>query len=182
MLIAITGTPGTGKSEVARILAKMLDAKLISISELVGKKKLAYTYDKKRKTKEIAEKDLKKIISLEAEKGIINILEGHLSHLVEADYTFVLRTNPKELEKRLKKRNWSKSKIRENVLAEFIDEIAMEAGTGKTTFELDTSKMKPRKTATLIKDILNSYSLQKKYRTGRIDWTEKYRNVVLKMV
>jgi len=182
MLISITGTPGTGKTCVARILAKLLDAKQIGINELADKGKLNYTYDRKRKTREIDTKELSEAVSKEVEKNRINILEGHLSHVVEADYIFVLRTNPAELEKRLKKRNWSRSKIRENVLAEFIDEIAMEAGIGKTAFEIDTSRMKPRKAAALIKDILNSYSLQKKYRIGRIDWTEKYRNVVLKMV
>ncbi len=185
MLIAITGTPGTGKTVVAKILAKLLDAKRIGIKELIESKKLKYSYDRKRKTKEISEKDLKKAVSHETEKNKVNVLDGHLSHLVKTDYTFVLRTNPKELEKRFKKRKWSKNKIKENVIAEFIDEISIEALKfhGKTkVFEVDTSKKNAAAAAQLIKNILNSYSLQKKYRIGKIDWTEKYRNAVLKMV
>lgn len=182
MLIAITGTPGTGKTKTAKILASLLDAKLISINQLIENGKLKYTYDKKRKTKETTTIQLKKAVSQEIEKGKVNILEGHLSHLVKADYIFIFRTNPKELEKRFKKRAWAKSKIRENVIAEFIDEITIEAGIRKNVFEIDTSKMKPIKTAALIKNILNSYSLQKKYSIGKIDWTEKYKNVILKMV
>lgn len=184
MLIAISGTPGTGKTTVSKLLAKKLDAKLISIRNLIENRRIKYSYDKKRETKEIDEKGLKKSIAKEIEKGRINIIEGHLSHLVKVDYIFVLRTNPQELYRRLKQKGWKEGKIKENVLAEFLDSITIEAmrlHPTKKVFEINTSRKEPKKVALLITSILNNYSLQKKYRAGKIDWTERYKNTVLKM-
>lgn len=178
MIIAITGTPGTGKTAAARILARLLNARLVGIKELVKRRKLKHTYDAKRKTKEIGEKELIKAVAKEIQKGKTNIVEGHLSHLVRTDCVFILRCNPRELRKRLEKRKWGSRKIKENVLAEFLDIISAEALWAKRkVFEVDTSSRSARQTAELMRDILNSYSLQKKYR-ARIDWTEKYKNLL----
>lgn len=184
MIISITGTPGTGKTAAARILAKNICAKLISIGSLVEKGKVRSKYDKQRKTRIVDEKDLEKAVRKEIKKGKTNVVEGHLSHLIKADYVFVLRTNPVELHRRLKKKRWHENKIKENVLAEFLDATAIEA-LGKNSrnrvFEINTTAKRPAATARLIKTILNNYSLQKTYRAGKMDWTEKYKGMILKV-
>lgn len=174
-LICISGTPGTGKSVVAKMLAEKLKGNLITVSMLIRKKLLRYDYDKKRKTKIIDENDFAKAVRKIIVKDKINIIESHIAHLIKADFTFILRTNPITLQKRLKKRGWTKSKIRENLEAEILDEITIEAlNKSKNIYEIDTSKITAKKTAAIILKILNNYHYGKQYRTGKIKWLEKY--------
>lgn len=173
MIIAISGTPGTGKSKIARQLAKKLSANLIDIKRLL--KKVPCRLDKKRKTKIVDPRDLQKAVNKELVKGT-NIIEGVLAHLLKADFVIVLRTNPRTLEKRLAKRNWSKAKIKENIEAEILDEITIEAlGKHRRIFEIDTSK---RVRVSTITQIISKKP--GKYRAGHIDWSEKYKNYLLK--
>ena len=44
MIITISGTPGTGKTEIAKELSKITDYDIISIAELLKKGKLNSTY------------------------------------------------------------------------------------------------------------------------------------------
>lgn len=178
MIVSISGTPGTGKTRVARLLAKRLNANLISLKAL----KVPYEYDKKRRTRIVDIKDLQGAVNRKLARDRINIIEGHLSHLLKSGTVIVLRTNPLVLEKRLKKRKWNKSKIKENVLAEFLDEITAEAleRHGKKVFEIDTGKTSEKKAADIIAEIIKrKKSVLNKFKTGRIDWSEKYKRVII---
>jgi adenylate kinase len=144
-IIAVSGVPGTGKSEVAEILARNLGAELITITSLLKAGKIPYTWDRARKTKIVSVKDVQKAIDIiiarlyaEAAKDIVIaghhakaakdiVIEGHLAHLLKADATFILRCKPVVLRKRLAKRKWSEKKIEENVQAEMLDIITAEA-------------------------------------------------------
>ena len=182
MIISISGTPGTGKTGTARILAKLLDARMISISSLARKKKIRCGYDKKLKCKIIDTGSLQKAVDKEISKKT-NIIESHLAHLLKADFVIILRSNPAALEKRLKRRKWSEKKIMDNVHAEILDEITIEAlqRHGKSKIiEIDTSKKTPKQAALLIERLLNNFRLQKSYRAGKTDWTEKYMNYLIK--
>lgn len=177
MIIAISGTPGTGKTLVAKLLAKEIKAKLISISELAKKGKIPYTIDKKRKSKIIDENDLQKFINTEIDKHKKNVIEGHMSHFLVSDYVFVLRANPRTLETRLKGRKWSKNKIKENIEAEIIDEITIEAKKmHKNVFEIDTSSISVKETVDGIMKILKKHNHRKHPKF--IDWTQDYANLL----
>lgn len=174
MIIAVSGTPGTGKTEACRILARKMKARLITVRGLIRKKALGYGYDRKRRTKIIDEHELEKAVK-KAATGRINIVESHLSHLIRADIVFVLRTNPAELEKRLVKRRWPEKKIRENVEAEMLDQITAEAlQKNRAVYEIDTSKLDPERTSSIMLKVLNNLDYGKKYAAGMIDWTRKY--------
>ncbi|MBO7733526.1 MAG: AAA family ATPase, partial [Methanobrevibacter sp.] len=70
------------------------------------------------------------------------IVEGHLSHLCEgADKMIVLRLNPAILKNRLEERNYSESKIQENLEAEALAVCSAEAYDiyGEKTNEIDAS-------------------------------------------
>ena len=182
MIISISGTPGTGKSETARELAKLLGAYFVSVNSLIKKKKIRCGYDNKLKCRIIDTKSLQKAVDRE-KKQKINIIESHLAHFLMADFIVILRTNPDVLKKRLKKRKWNGKKIKENIHAEILDEIIIETlerhGKSKIA-EIDTSIRSPKQTASLIKKLLNNYRLQKKYRAGNIDWTKKYIRYLIK--
>ncbi len=171
MILAITGTPGTGKTAVAKILAERMGANLISINKLLNEIKSGW--DRKRKTKIVDEEDVKKAVKKHVIPGKTNIVEGHLSHLVDSSIIVVLRCNPEELEKRLKRKKWSTEKIKENVQAEILDEISVESG--KKAYEIDTGGRKPFYAAKLIEKLVKNPKEYKHLRVGNIDWSEKYR-------
>ena len=177
MLISISGTPGTGKTSAAKELSKMLNAKTINLKTMA--KKLPCGYDKKRKTlivdPELLQKAVKK--SIKNERFPI-LLEGHLSHLLDSEIVIVLRANPVVLKKRLQKRRWPSAKVKENIEAEILDAIAIEAiekHGKKAIIEIDTSKKTPKTTAYLIAKLLKNPKQRIKYSV----WSEKYKKMLI---
>jgi adenylate kinase len=178
MIIAVSGTPATGKTSVARILKKMLGANLISLNELVKKRKIKSGYDRKRKTYVADESAIRKAVEKLIQKGETNIVEGHAAHIIKSDIVFVLRCNPAKLAARMKRKGWPANKIRENIEAELLDAItieALESNKKRDVMEIDTSAKSSQQIAMLIKKLLNNHRLQKRYLAGKIDWTEQYK-------
>ncbi len=120
MKILITGTPGTGKTAIARKLAKKLNFKLINEKNFALKTK---TGKKKGKEIEIDTKKFQKKINelLKDKKNII--IEGHVlcEMKIKADLVFLLRTKRALLEKRLKKKGYNEIKIQDNLFCEETD-------------------------------------------------------------
>ena len=166
MLIAVTGTPGTGKSSACKLLSEFI---VIDLNELIKRHANLFQSDAERDSLEVDPKHLKKL--LPKMKGTL-IIEGHLAHLLDPDITIVLRCSPKTLGKRLSLRGWSDKKIRENQEAEAVDVILIEAMNSKAmVFEIDTSKMKPKGVADAIREIIAGE--RRKYKPGNIDWSKE---------
>jgi adenylate kinase len=175
MIILITGTPGTGKSTVSKILNKKLDSVLLDINKLVEDKNLYSGYDKKRKFKIVNLNALfAEIEKLITNKDQIIIIEGHLSHYFEkSDVTIVLRANPNVLRERLKNKGFDDSKIQENIEAEAIDLCTWESFNihENKTNEIDTSNITPETVVNHIIDIING---KKKFPVGKVDFLEYF--------
>ena len=168
MLIALTGTPGTGKTTAAALLPY----KVIDLNEIV---KGGYNlgWDEERGCLEAdmegLEKRLFEIVT-ERKEDII-VLEGHFSHFF-ADEAIVLRLNPHELKKRLSARGYSDLKIRENLEAEAIDVILTEAvELCSRVSEIDTTDKSPPQVAEIIAKVLNR---EIDLEPGQVDWLEKF--------
>lgn len=146
MIIIVTGTPGTGKTKVAKSIASKLKLKYIDINKIVKKNKLIIGYDKKRKTNVVNEKKLSKVLIHLIKKNNNLVIDGHLSHYLPSKYVdlcIVTKCDLKILEKRLEKRSYSKEKIRENLDAEIFEIILNEAIERKhKVFILDTTNYK----------------------------------------
>lgn len=147
-LIAVTGTPGTGKTTTARKLAVLLHYAYLHGSKIA--KKASTGYDKARKTL-IVEPSLftheaLKLKDLAARKGLKGaILDSHLAHLLpksELSACIVLTCALPELHRRLTKRGYSAAKIRENLDAEIFDTILTEAAEmGHKVIRIDATKI-----------------------------------------
>lgn len=169
MIVAITGVGGTGKTETAKALAKIIKWKLVRPDDIAKKRKLYLGYDKERKSWIVNLKKLKEEIKKSEKENRNIIIESLYAHFLPADLIIVLRTRPEVLLKRLKKKYDWETKITENYEAELIGLITAEAlERSKNVYEVDTTKSNPLKTAKIMKRIIEGKT--KNYKAGKIQW------------
>ncbi len=150
-VIAVTGTPGTGKTAVAMELAGMLGYRMIELNGLAEERGLYVGNDEERGSRIVD------IDGLREETGNLEdtILVSHYSHDMACDIIVVLRAGPGELRKRLERRGWSEAKIEENLEAEIMEVILEEARqTGKRVLVADTTGKGPAEVAEYIASII----------------------------
>lgn len=185
MIIALTGTPGTGKTTICGILAEHSQYRkqfhIIDLNKIVLGEKLYTGKDEMRDTYEAdmdkLEERVKQVIS-QAPQGMDIIMEGHLSHLLPADAIIVLRTHPVALRKRMgKRKNYSFSKVKENANAEALDVILVEsAERTKNVFEINTTDINPLavvKSVIAIIESLKQGKTPKDFLPGKLNWIEQ---------
>jgi adenylate kinase len=123
MNFLITGTPGCGKTTLAKNLAKELKLKVINEKDFALQNKIGSFNDENEL--EIPLDELKKAANnyLKENKGII--FEGHTFSEIKlnVDKVILIKIDPEELELRLLKRNYTDEKVMDNVFCEGIDYI-----------------------------------------------------------
>jgi len=132
-IVAVTGTPGTGKTTYSLELAKTLSADYIDVNKIIEKYNLAEFYDKDKDCKVVDEDKLVEVlitlINNAKEEGTSLVIDSHLSHEVPAKYIdkcIVMRTPIERLRPRLKARGYSDEKVQENIEAEIFEIILNE--------------------------------------------------------
>ena len=133
--IVVTGTPGTGKTLIAKKIAKQKGYVYIDVKRLIKNFRLNEKYDKKRKSWIVDIRKLNKLLISAIKVGEINhskgiVFDSHLAHYLPNKYVnlcIVTRTEPKKLYARLKKRGYHKLKIGENMEAEIMQVILEES-------------------------------------------------------
>jgi adenylate kinase len=177
MIVALTGTPGTGKTSVANLLKKN-QYHVENLNEIAFENKFLLGVDKKRQSKIIDIPRLNRYIKKTYTTNDIVIIEGLATHLLKcAEKIIVLRCHPKELTKRLEQKGWSAEKIKENVEAETLDIILCETTEihpEQNIFEIDTTHLSLNEVANAIIYIIkNNFKPIEKYTIGKIDWSEE---------
>ena len=170
MKASITGTPGVGKTSAAAELKKE-GYSVLDLNEFIRKEGLREDKDEYMDSYNV---DIEKMIDLYMEKAPGNdIVEGHLSHHLGVEPVIILRCAPEELEKRASSKDWPAHKLKENVEAEAMDVVLVEAlDENEEVYEIDTTDLTPSEVKDKIIDILNGNT--KEYQHGNIDWTEEY--------
>ena len=177
MIIAITGTPGTGKTTVASILKKK-GFIVVDLKQLAFDNDFIIGLDKERNSSIVDVKKLDRYIKKKFFSKEIVFIEGHIAHLLTCiDKIIILRLHPSKLKEILVKRKWKKDKIRENIEAEILDVILCEGvdiHTEKNCFEIDGTKRSINNIVNCILEIVdNKFKDIKKYKIGEIDWSDE---------
>jgi len=179
LVIAVSGTPGTGKSVFARALARKLDARLVDLNALIKRKKLFKLDVDGTRIANLRGMRVEFARIMKRSSDSI-VVEGLLAHLLPTKYlthVVVLRTRPKVLEKRLRARKYSWAKLRDNLEAEALSIILWEAvqehGAEKV-YEIDMTGMK---VTTAVELFLKALAGKTSLRPGKIDWLEEFYGV-----
>ena len=144
MVIIVTGTPCTGKTTIAKKIAKQKKLKYIDVNQIIKDNKLYSYYNKKDKSYVVDVKKLNKFLIKLIKKNKKVVLDSHLTHYLPAKYVdecIITKCNIKELKKRLQKRKYAKEKIKKNLDCEIFDVCKIEALENNHKVKIvDTSK------------------------------------------
>jgi adenylate kinase len=167
MKIALTGTPGTGKTTIGKMLRDVYGLKVVDLNEVIHSYNYCAEWDEDRGCSVV---DLDALKAHQFCDGLI--LEGHLSHHLTVDRVIVLRTHPAVLRVRLREKEYSDRKIQENVEAEILDIILAEALAlhgNRNVYEVDSTGPLSR-SAQLVWEIVQEHGLAR-FAPGRYDWS-----------
>jgi len=115
MRIALTGTPGVGKTSVAKKVSKILGLEHVNVSKRALEIGAAAGEDEGSILVDLD------ILKETLEKMDNIVIDSHFAEVFDSDFIFVLRCEPKILFERLKRRSYPEKKVKENVEAEILD-------------------------------------------------------------
>jgi adenylate kinase len=187
-IIIITGTPGTGKTSLAKRLSEDLHCTYINTSELALKHKATHNDPTGRDTLVIEEdilvRKIKQIIDNTSSKCII--IDTHYPSILRDlkkynPLVLVLRATPETLVKRLEKRGWRRNKILENAEAELLGIVDLEArSVFPRVYSIDTTERTVDETLQIIHEIItDQFGAGQKF-MEQIDWLEKQDSILLR--
>lgn len=151
MRVAVTGTPGTGKTTAADLVNGDLD--VIHLNQVIDREGFTQGVDDDRGST---------IADLDAVESWLDgrddvLIESHLAHHVPADRVIVLRCHPETIEQRLRERGESLASATENAESEALDVVLTEAvdrhGTD-SVYEIETTDRSPDAVATEIESVI----------------------------
>jgi adenylate kinase len=180
MRVALTGTPGTGKTTVADLLTD--EATVVHLNDAVREHDLTDRTDEERGTLVV---DVDRVAEWLADRpadGGTTLVESHLAHLFDADRVVVLRCHPEELAERLERRDDAEHEpekspemvarsAAENAEAEALDVVLAEAVDRHgpdSVFEVDTTGRNPADVAADVRAVLRG---EREPSAGTVDFT-----------
>lgn len=160
MIIAISGTPGTGKHTLAKELAKKINYEVLDLNKILKKGS---------KEREVTLREINQAFQKNKKDNLLVV--SHLSHFIKSksiSFVIVLRTDPTILVKRLKERGYNKEKIYDNAIFEAMNGTYAEAlKLKKKVFQIDNTK-------SINNTVKKAMSIiQGKGKEGKIDFSDK---------
>ena len=177
MHIALTGTPGIGKTSISEVL-RQKGFEVVDINNVAFENGFFVGVDEERDSKIVDIKKIDNYIKKHYAKKDTVFFDSHISHLLKSvEKVIVFRCHPDELAKRLTAKKWKKEKIKENIEAEILDVIlceTLEHHSEENVFEIDTTNKSIDEVASSVVEINeNKFKHMKKYKIGKIDWSEE---------
>ncbi|MFA5412261.1 MAG: adenylate kinase family protein [Candidatus Micrarchaeia archaeon] len=180
MKILITGTPGTGKSSVAKEICSRKGWPLLSLKEIAGKHGCIIGKEGGERIVDVRKLRAATIRELKGKKNAV--VEGHLGceFRLPVKFVFVLRTHPDELKERMRKRKYPKMKIEENLMAEMLDYCSQVSAAHYRVpiLEVDTTKRTAKEAAGRIISFLEG----RVKNLDSIDWGPELRKKTLRNI
>ena len=178
--IIVTGTPGVGKTVLARLLAKQTGSRFLNLGELVKKERLYGRFDRLRQSYVIDESRLRKALidffAAYGEGGLVIETNwvGKFMPKKRGMIAIVVRLDPVVLASRLRGRRWPKRKIWENVEAELIDLSLYESLKclgARRVYEIDATRKRPGQ---LLHEAMGLISASRGWNAVAVNWLQWY--------
>ncbi|AHF99505.1 adenylate kinase [Halostagnicola larsenii XH-48] len=168
MRVAVTGTPGTGKTTATNALAtRVAEEDSAADSFSIGDSTLEVVHlndvlEDEALYTEVDEDRQSKVADMDAlgewlEGTDDALIESHLAHHFDADRVAVLRCEPETLETRLTERGETAEKASENAESEALDVILGEAVDRhglESVYEIDTTNRTPEAVADALEAVV----------------------------
>jgi adenylate kinase len=164
--VAVTGTPGTGKTTVTDLVSDRVAVDVIHLNDAIRDEGL---YSERDETRDSLVADFDAVRETLGDWS--GILESHLAHHFEADAVVVLRCAPDELTDRLESRGENEAKVRENVESEALDIVLSESVRNvgeEAVYEIDTTGRDPEAVADDVVAVLRG---EREPSAGTVDFT-----------
>ena len=138
--LALTGTPGVGKTTIASLLADV-GYHVVKTEEVAERFGCIDDVDLHDGARPIDIDRLNDKIHSEWKNDPIQstVIDGHLSHLLPVDWVVILRCSPSVLRKRLTGRSYAEEKIEGNIDWEILGSAWPEIDDTDSAIEFDTS-------------------------------------------
>lgn len=165
MRVAVTGTPGVGKTTATTLVES--DLEVLHLNDIVREEGLTEGTDEDRGSLVV---DLGAVEEWLSDRDDV-LVESHLAHYLDFDRVIVLRCRPEALEARLLERGETDAKAKENAEAEALDVILSEAVDRhglEAIYEIDTTDRSPEEIAADIEAILGG---DREPSAGEVDFT-----------
>ena len=166
MRVAVTGTPGTGKTTATERLNTDLD--VIHLNDVIKSEGFSTDVDEERGS---LVADMDALAEWLADRGD-SIVESHLAHNFDADRVVVLRAHPETIVERLRERGDSDSKAYENAESEALDVVLSEAvhhHGAENVYEIETTDRDPDAVAAEIAAVVAG---DREPSAGTVDYVE----------
>ena len=138
--LALTGTPGAGKTTIASLLADV-GYQVETMEEIAERFGCIDDVDSEDGARPIDIDGLNNQIDSEWKNDPMKsiVIDGHLSHLLPVSFVIVLRCSPSVLRERLSERSYAEQKISGNVDWEILGSAWAEMDDTVPAIEFDTS-------------------------------------------
>jgi len=168
MRVAVTGTPGTGKTTATEQLD---DIDVVHLNDVIRERGFHDGADPDRGSL-YADLDALADWLADHEGGETVVVESHLAHRLPADRVVALRCHPDRLRERLRERGESATTAQENAEAEALDVVlseTVERHDVGDVYEIDTTD----RTATAVAEaIAAAIAGDRAADIGRVDFTD----------
>jgi adenylate kinase len=164
--VAVTGTPGTGKTTAVDRVETDLD--VVHLNEVISEQGFVRERDEERAT---AVADLDAVAAWLADRDDV-LVESHLAHHLDVDRIVVLRCHPATVAERLRERDEPAGTVEENAESEALDVVLAEAvgeHGEERVYEVTTDDRTPEEVAREIAAVVTG---EREPSAGTVDYTD----------